>query len=72
MSYADAIACMGGNCTQRDRCARYHAPAPARDNPFERLCSQRSYLMFLAIPPKATAGTFRPFAGANETRQEAA
>ncbi len=64
MNYSEAIACMGGACPRREGCARYHAPHPARDNPFERLCSRKSYAMWLERPVSipVTAGTFKPFA----------
>jgi hypothetical protein len=34
------IACMGGWCRQRDKCAHYLLPPhPPQENPAERLCS---------------------------------
>lgn len=32
------IACMGGWCTKRGKCAHYHADGLARRAPVERLC----------------------------------
>lgn len=31
-------ACMGGFCTQRDRCVNHIAPNAMRENPAERIC----------------------------------
>lgn len=43
-------ACMGGFCTRREQCARYHQHT-GRKYPAERLCRTRERDLFLAIAP---------------------
>lgn len=59
MTHLNAIACMGGNCSRRETCARYHADYPARERPWERLCSRGKTQMWAPML-LATAGQFRP------------
>lgn len=61
MSHLDAIACMGGNCQRRESCARYHADFPARDVPWERICSPGKTQMWAQRRPDfpVVAGTLR-------------
>lgn len=43
------IACMGGFCTQRDRCARYHVEGVIRLRAAERLCSRNMDDQFVSL-----------------------